>query len=371
MAFIYTLMILFVLYCIISDWFMHEYGEKLNGNNFYNFKIISFFSYQVKALKPFKRLVNLNEDNLAKQPIFWTCTVLPLIIAGWIEYNIILLNTDLLSFENIKALFTDSAPALYISALTPTLGILISNIHKSIQVSVELKTSDNDNKVNLFFKHRDWFVNEINEINSKNSLITVRNPLLLYGKIYQNSNYNNGLNLDISKKLLENVVNELIEAEFELNEFNKNTDSNYFEISNYQVRIIDKCAHDLEHAINYLEFEIIEKKALKNFSEFLYLVQDHSDYDPYASGKNVIYTKYDSIDDVFTTYLNIFKECTKIVDAVVKVIEFDSIPEDIHKEIKRYIFSFKGSIYLFEENLSIYKEINPLDYYGNDFKDKQ
>lgn len=366
MVFIYTLMILFVLYCIISDWFMHEYNEKLNGDNFYKFKIGSFFSYQVPALK---RLVSLNEESLAKQPIFWIGIILPLIIAGWVEYQIILLNPNFLSFENIKNIFADSAPALYMSALTPTLGILISNIHKSIQVSVELKTSDNDNKVNLFFKHRDWFINEIKEINSKNSLITVRNPLLLYGKIYKNSNYNNGLNSEVSSKLLGKVADELTEAEFELNDFNKSIGEDYFEISKLQVRIIDKCAHDLEHAINYLEFEILKGNTLQKFSEFLYSVQNNSDYDPCISGENVIYVKYDLIEDVLSTYLNIFKESIKVIDGVVKIIEFDSLSEDIYKEIKKYIYFFKSSVHLFEENLSVYKEKDPLEYYGNDFKD--
>ncbi|QXB05309.1 MULTISPECIES: hypothetical protein [Providencia] len=368
---IYSLLILFVLYCIVSDWFMHEYGEKLNGNNFYKFKIGSFFSYQIPTLK---RLVSLDEKSLARQPIFWILIGIPLIGAVWIEYQIYLLNPKLFLLNETNAitkLFTESASALYVSALIPTFGVLISNIHKSIQVSVELKTSDNDNKVNLFFKHRDWFVNEINKINSKNSLVTVKNPLLLYGKIYKNSNYNNGLNSEVSSKLLGKVVHELMEAEFELNNFNKIIGEDYFGISSSQVRIIDKCAHDLEHAINFLEFEMVKSKTLQKSSEFLYSIQNNSDYDPYIFGKNVIYIKYDLIEDVFTTYLEIFKESIKIIDGVVKIIEFDSIPKDIHKEIKRYIFSFKGSIYLFEENLSIYKEINPLDYYGNDFKDEQ
>ncbi|OBY36440.1 hypothetical protein PR729_14280 [Providencia rettgeri] len=118
---IYALLIVFVLYCIISDWFMHEYGGKLNSDNFYKFKIDSFFSYQIPALK---RLVSLNEENLAKQPIFWIGIILPLIVASWIEYQIILLNPELLSFGNLKYLFERSAPALYVSALIPTLGVL-------------------------------------------------------------------------------------------------------------------------------------------------------------------------------------------------------------------------------------------------------
>ncbi|MEX6367468.1 hypothetical protein AB6F62_04995, partial [Providencia huaxiensis] len=170
---IYALLIVFVLYCIISDWFMHEYEEGLSFKNFNKFKIGAFFSYQVKALKPLKklvRLVNLNEDNLAKQPIFWIGIILPLLVAGWVEYNIILLNSNLLSFGEVKYLFERSAPALYISALIPTLGILISNIHKSIQTKKQIEQSEIKGRIDSFNAHYNFITDRISDIKERNIL---------------------------------------------------------------------------------------------------------------------------------------------------------------------------------------------------------
>ncbi|EPN6880187.1 hypothetical protein ACT2XF_001442 [Providencia rettgeri] len=176
---IYSLLIVFVLYYIVSDWFMHEYGERLNGDNFYKFKIGSFFSYQIKALKPLKRLVNLNDDNLAKQPIFWIGTILPLIVSGWIEYHVILLNPELLSFGSVGDLFTKSAPALYISALTPTLGIIISNIHRTIQTKNQIEIAENQfnvvrtkNNQDLFYSHNKYVTERIDSIDIKKKVNT-------------------------------------------------------------------------------------------------------------------------------------------------------------------------------------------------------
>ncbi|MEX9886308.1 hypothetical protein [Providencia rettgeri] len=216
MAFIYTLMILFVLYCIISDWFMHEYDESLNGNNFHEFKIGSFFSYQVNVLKSLKRLVNLNEDNLAKQPIFWIGTILPLIVSGWIEYHVILLNPDLLSFEKLDDFFKASSSAIYISALTPTLGILISNIHKSIQTEKQIEQSEIKGKIDSFNAHYKFITDRIIEIKERKlsheeniedyNLFFTLNLSVVYRKAFPKSTLKNGYNGDlVSKKYIRNL----------------------------------------------------------------------------------------------------------------------------------------------------------------------
>ncbi|AWS50639.1 hypothetical protein [Providencia rettgeri] len=374
MAFIYTLMILFVLYCIVSDWFMHEYGEKLSFKNFNKFKIISFFSYQVKTLKPLKklvRLVNLNEANLAKQPIFWIGIIVPLLVAGWVEYHIILLNPDLLSFEKLDDFFKASSSAIYISALTPTLGILISNIHKSIQVSVELKSSDNNNKVNLFFKHRDWFVDEINKINKKNKVIKIRNPLMLYKRLYPYSNYRDGFIPKISKSLISSLTHELMEADLRLGEFNVSVNYLYFEMSSFEFDSINKCSYDIENSINYLDFYLINKHLLNEMESFFSIVQNDSDFDPYTHGKDVIYEKYNLINDKIGSYLSFFSECILVIDGLVKIIEFDELNRDISNEVKKYLNSFKGNVTILNEYIIEYRKIDPIEYYGNDFKDKQ
>ncbi|MEQ4641227.1 hypothetical protein ABN072_08085 [Providencia rettgeri] len=237
---IYSLLILFVLYCIVSDWFMHEYGEKLSFKNFNKFKIISFFSYQVKTLKPLKklvRLVNLNEDNLAKQPIFWIGIIVPLLVAGWVEYKIIILNPDLLSFEKVKYLFERSAPALYISALIPTLGIFISNIHRTIQTKKQIQVTESKNISDSFYAHNKYIIEEFNALKFKvnwfDADITISSPNKLYKRIFKKSNIKDGMSSEVSEEYLPLITNDLrwfidnirdIALEFKKENFNLNHD---------------------------------------------------------------------------------------------------------------------------------------------------
>lgn len=210
----YSLLIFFVLHCIISDWFIHEYGEKTSGDNFYKFKISSFFSYQIQTLKPIKRLVSLNEDNLAKQPVFWIGIISPFIVASWVEYRIILLHPDLLSFENIKELFDKSAPALYTSALTPTLGILISNIHRSIQTKKQIERSEEQinitkskNNFDSFNSHVKIICDELNgfKVTLLSCEYVIKNKMKLYRDIFDKSSGVHGVNNTISENFISNL----------------------------------------------------------------------------------------------------------------------------------------------------------------------
>ncbi|MCG9950767.1 hypothetical protein MIB43_012625 [Providencia rettgeri] len=208
---IYALLIVFVLYCIVSDWFMHEYSEKLNGNNFYKFKIDSFFSYQIPALK---RLISLNDENLAKQPIFWVGTILPLIVASWVEYQIILLNPELLSLGSVSNLFTKSAPALYISALTPTLGVIISNIHRTIQTKKQIQVTEMKNISDSFYAHNKFILEEFKAITEKsneyNIELSIISPNMLYKKIYEKSTLSDGADNKVCTSFLTELENNFI-----------------------------------------------------------------------------------------------------------------------------------------------------------------
>lgn len=231
MAFIYALMILFVLYCIVSDWFIHEYGERLNGDNFYKFKIDSFFSYQTTTLR---HLFGLNEENLAKQPIFWIGIILPLIVASWIEYHVIILDPDLLSFEKLEDFFKASSSALYISALIPTFGVIISNIHRTIQTKKQIETSLNQikisneqfnlaqnqfeatkikNTLDSYYTHFNNTISEFRKItfrkNSKSKTLILKNkeiviyrPVRLYRNIFNKSNPVNGYDISLNEKFI-------------------------------------------------------------------------------------------------------------------------------------------------------------------------
>ncbi|MEY0835803.1 hypothetical protein AB7238_06165 [Providencia alcalifaciens] len=340
---IYALLILFVLYCFISDWFMREYGEKLNGNNFYNFKIISFFSYQVKALKPFKRLVNLNEDNLAKQPIFWTCTVLPLIIAGWIEYNIVLLNPNLLSFENIDSLFTKSAVALYISALTPTLGVLISSIHKTIQTKKQIQVTEIKNISDSFYSHKKYIIEEFNTIKVAHEIIEndiiIELPNKLYKKLYHKSTVANGFNESIDQDYLQSLKNKLNELNNVIQSMATKTKENNY-IGNSIVNGFLKNKYiELESVVKEIaravglndEVNLILKNKLKKLKEKI-----KKEEEKYEHEKHLQYGLNEYLDCLFAKEVlgNSFLVTLIILNIFNRVFDIVDVHLEHHKTIK-------------------------------------
>ncbi|EMB3080659.1 hypothetical protein EX227_03435 [Providencia rettgeri] len=264
MAFIYTLMILFVLYCIISDWFMHEYGEKLNCDNFYKFKIDSFFSYQIPALK---RLVSLNEENLAKQPIFWIGIILPLVIAGWVEYQMILLNPDLLSFKKLDEFFKSSSSALYISALIPTLGVIIANIHRTIQTKNQIEKTEEQinitklkNNFDSFNSHMKIICDELKEfkVNLLSCEYVIKSRMKLYQDIFNESSPLAGASNSIS------------------NEFIRNLDKLYGDLYTHSTSyLMDFHINSDEIIIDYLENKTKINKIIYNIHDSIFYLFEH------------------------------------------------------------------------------------------------
>ncbi|MBP6079747.1 MAG: hypothetical protein KA732_00550 [Providencia sp.] len=196
---IYALLIVFVLYCIVSDWFMYKYGEKPNKYN-----MTSFFNYQKKilvsifTLKTIKKLIYINEKSLAKQPIFWISIFFPLFFSAWIEYKIIIANNIYLSFNNTKLILENSAIPIYISALTPTLVLIISNISKTIQTEKQISVAEQKNISDSFYAHNKFIVEELKSISEKymavekDLIMTISSPNILYRKIYNKSSISNG-----------------------------------------------------------------------------------------------------------------------------------------------------------------------------------
>lgn len=315
--------------------------------------------------------LNLNEESLDKQPLFWFAVLSPIIL--FLIFGLVIWKDYIpdLSKDGLDKFAEISKFPLAVLALSPIFGVIVTNIHKTIQTSTEIRNSANDNKVNLFFKHRDWFVDEINKINNKNKFTNIENPLVLYKKIYPHSSYRDGFNSKIKEGLIASLTNELIEADFKLSEFNRVVNYFYFEMSSEDFGNLNKCAYDIQNSINYIDFYLVDNYLLENIESFFITVQDDSDFDPYIHGKDVIYEKYNLINDKMGSYQSFFSECILVIDGLVKIIEFDELNHDVSNEVKKYLNSFKGNVTILNEYIIEYRKLDPIEYYGNDFKDEK
>ncbi|MGG4663579.1 hypothetical protein [Providencia vermicola] len=372
---IYASLIVFVLYCIISDWFMHEYDEKLNSDNFYKFKIDSFFSYQIPALK---RLVSLNEESLAKQPVFWIGIFLPLIVASWIEYQIILLNPELLSFQNLDHLFKASTSALYISALIPTLGVIISNIHKTIQTEKQIKASEGKNTLDGFYAHYKYLTEEFRKLDEKKERIVIINPNKLYKKIFVNSSYLNGVG-KLSEDFIINIFETINNINNSFNEINikeldslcRTNDINVKKLVSDLMNLNDDYLagidNDSSEILKLLESEPEKKFNIHENYRKNYINKFANPYfdDEYDNAQHegnwhilrcpdLVYDEYvlENIIDFFNTLNQVFRMNLFLIGKIVDILDINN------KLLDHTLFTLKNNSYLIDnivENVEIEK----------------
>ncbi|MCL0002449.1 hypothetical protein MKT61_004755 [Providencia rettgeri] len=209
---------------------------------FYSFKeYLKESKSEVSWLKKFSKvgaLFSLNDSGLSKQPIFWIGVITPLILSSYMEYLILTVTDVPLTIQNVSCLFELSKVPLYITALTPTFGIFIANIHRSIQTKKQIDTSltqinisnnqyataldqfriaEKKNLSDGFYAHYKYISDELKNIvlrEKKDSAykslsekkIVVTRPHALYKRIFPNSNMKLGFNNTVSDVFIRNLT---------------------------------------------------------------------------------------------------------------------------------------------------------------------
>ncbi|HEK0624814.1 TPA: hypothetical protein ACKRZV_001804 [Proteus mirabilis] len=198
----------------------------------------------LKNLSKVGGFFSLNDSGLSKQPMFWIGVITPLILSSYMEYSILTTTDVSLSIQNIGKLFDLSKVPLYITALTPTFGIFIANIHRSIQTKKQIDTSltqinisnkqyatalnqfriaEKKNLSDGFYSHYKYISDEFKNIvlrEKKDSeykslsekKIIVTRPHALYKRIFPNSNMQLGFNNTISDVFIRNLTKRIKNA---------------------------------------------------------------------------------------------------------------------------------------------------------------
>ncbi|CDL83893.1 hypothetical protein [Xenorhabdus szentirmaii] len=107
----------------------------------------------------------LNEKRLDKQNLFWFSVTLPIILFFtfglfvWTGYNIRLDEKGFSTFLEISKL------PLAILALSPVFGVIISNIHRTIQTDEQIKKTSFKNNMDAFYAHNKYILEGLMDIN--------------------------------------------------------------------------------------------------------------------------------------------------------------------------------------------------------------
>lgn len=250
-------------------------------SGFLIFLIISLFLGAFFSLLYSDKL-KLNDESLDKQPLFWFAVLSPIVlflifgVVIWKDYIPDLSKAGLDKFAEISKF------PLAVLALSPIFGVIVSNIHRTIQSASQAKRTDKQiriaeeqfnivkikNNQDLFYSHQKYVIEKINEINFIISHDSLRNNKYL--SKYFNAEF---LVDNIEKDSSEYVVKNKTKLYTKMFINNKSGDI-------FDVKLSEQFLIKLKFNINFLnrwlnEF-CLEFKHIERIDMILFYVEDHN-----------------------------------------------------------------------------------------------
>lgn len=227
-------------------------------SGFLIFLIISLFLGAFFSLLYTDKL-KLNDESLDKQPLFWFAVLSPIalfLIFGvviWKDYIPDLSKAGLNKFAEISKF------PLAILALSPIFGVIVSNIHRTIQTKKQIQVTEVKNISDGFYAHNKFILEEFKSITEKNDgnniELSIISPNILYKKIYDKSTLSNGANNNVSTEFLAELERNIISLNNELINSNKEVRRLYIDsdsvFANIQVNL-GGFIQTLKKTINHL-----------------------------------------------------------------------------------------------------------------------
>ena len=109
--------------------------------------VYTYYLYRAKAFK-------MNAEPLTSQPIFWAAIIVPFsafIITGIICWHGNSLRLDSIGFNNFLSI---SKFPLALLSLSLPLGVVVNNVHRTIQTHKQIKEAERKNNADGFYSHR-------------------------------------------------------------------------------------------------------------------------------------------------------------------------------------------------------------------------
>ncbi|MEP8921253.1 hypothetical protein ABKT64_10740 [Enterobacter roggenkampii] len=182
---------------------------------------VSIVIYLYKLIS--KNAFSMNSAPLTEQPLFTAALVIPFVsfmtfgFIAWAEHTPQLDGEGLNNFIEISKL-----PLAFLSLAVP-FGVIVNNIHRTIQTNTQINEAQVKNKNDLYYSHQKNTIEQIEKIKShsfpfKESLdkngddeyiIKIERPLRLYRKIYTKLSISSFC-LDIDKEFIYTLNKSLI-----------------------------------------------------------------------------------------------------------------------------------------------------------------
>lgn len=128
-----------------------DHKDLIKAASLFTYTIFMFF--YVRHLKR-TNAIHMNDEPLTKQPLFVAAILIPFAsfttfgIISWLGHNLQLDAEGLNNFLNISKL------PLGLLSLSIPLGVIVSNIHRTIQTDTQIREAQKKNKIDAFYAHR-------------------------------------------------------------------------------------------------------------------------------------------------------------------------------------------------------------------------
>ncbi|UEK58834.1 hypothetical protein LL668_16295 [Providencia rettgeri] len=152
--------------------------------------------------------LKLTSDSLDKQNLFWIAIITPImyfVIIGVIAW----IGTDInVNYQGFNKFLEISKLPLGVLALSPILGVIVSNVHRTIQTEKQIIASEAKNVMDIFYSHNEYITDGLRKIDETKERIVIVSPNSLYKKVYSTSSYLRGvgeLNANFFRDMYSNI----------------------------------------------------------------------------------------------------------------------------------------------------------------------
>lgn len=261
-------------------------NKKQTQLNWWFIGIWSFLPIVIPFFKKLRKKAKITSDSLDNQNLFWIAIFSPIVyfflfgVLAWI-------GTDFdFKYQGFNKFLEISKLPLGILAFSPIFAVIVSNIHRSIQTDKQIVVTENKNLIDGYYSHVKFISENFEKVNFKAVFFVMKkdennenqyHPIIvidtninrcisLYNKIFTQSNYTNGFDLNISESFVSELklkLNELLGA---LND----TKSIFLKINSLYEddSVIDNTKNLIDKVNNVLAFLGVGKTAFTNYNYY-------------------------------------------------------------------------------------------------------
>lgn len=261
--------------------------------SFFTKKSTKSIEESVPFYKKIWKSLKLTSDSLDKQNLFWIAIITPIIyfvIIGVIAW----MGTDVnVNYQGFNKFLEISKLPLGILALSPILGVIVSNIHRTIQTEKQILVTEQKNISDSFYSHYKFITDEFKDISfsmkvlDEDIKIESISAHSTYRKFFKDANPKQGAPDKADKESIEylsKILDEFIEIYLDREQLNtlsgdfgaiiesirnNSYQNTLINIQNYLFKILD----ELNYEITPLKLEVESIRKQEVFVNCLHRLQ--------------------------------------------------------------------------------------------------